>query len=115
MGIKVNALEKDATLGMSFVTYAELLKGAARRTRKAEVLCQLGQLVRVVPVFFDTSQTLCHHYAVEANRLRTVGTPISGNDLWIACHALMLGAVLVTNNLREFARIERLRLENWVA
>jgi tRNA(fMet)-specific endonuclease VapC len=44
-----------------------------------------------------------------------VGTPISGNDLWIACHALMLGAVLVTNNLREFARIERLRLENWVA
>jgi tRNA(fMet)-specific endonuclease VapC len=75
----------------------------------------LGQLVRVVPVFFDTSQTLCHHYAVEANRLRTVGTPISGNDLWIACHALMLGAVLVTNNLREFARIERLRLENWVA
>ena len=112
MGIKVNALEKDATLVMSFVTYGELLKGAARSTRKAEVLCQL---VRVVPVFFDTSQTLCHHYAVEANRLRTVGTPISGNDLWIACHALMLGAVLVTNNLREFARIERLRLENWVA
>jgi tRNA(fMet)-specific endonuclease VapC len=75
----------------------------------------LGQLVRVVPVFFDINQELCHHYAVKANRLRRVGTPIGGNDLWIACHALMLGAVLVTNNLRELARIQRLRLENWVA
>ncbi len=108
---RVNALEKDATLGMSFVTYAELLKGVERSTRRAEVL---RQLVRVVPVFFDTNQELCHHYAVEANRLRTLGTPTGGNDLWIACHALMLSAVLVTNKLREFARIERLQLENWV-
>jgi len=98
---------------MSFVTYAALLKGVERSTRRAEVLRQLGQLVRVVPVFFDTNQALCHHDAVEANRLRTLGTPIGGNDFWIACHALMLGAVLVTNKLREFARIERLRLENW--
>ena len=67
-----------------------------------------------MPVFFDTNQELCHYYAVEANRLRTLGTPIGGNDLWIACHALMLGAVLVTNKLREFAQIERLQLENWV-
>ncbi|MBM3336685.1 MAG: type II toxin-antitoxin system VapC family toxin, partial [Betaproteobacteria bacterium] len=53
---RVNALDKDATLGMSFITYAALLKGAERSTRKAEVLRQLGQLVRVVPVFFDTNQ-----------------------------------------------------------
>ena len=111
---RVNALEKDVALGMSFVTYAELLKGAERSTRKPEVLRQLDQLVRVVPVFFDTNKELCRHYAVQANRLRTAGTPIGGNDLWIACHALMLDAILVTNNLREFERIERLRLENWV-
>jgi tRNA(fMet)-specific endonuclease VapC len=36
-------------------------------------------------------------------------------DLLIGCHALALGAVLVTNNTREFERIEGLRLENWVA
>jgi tRNA(fMet)-specific endonuclease VapC len=41
------------------------------------------------------------------------GTPIGGNDLWIACHALAEGAVLVTNNTDEFARIEGLALENW--
>jgi tRNA(fMet)-specific endonuclease VapC len=111
---RVNALEKDVVLGMSFVTYAELLKGAERSTRKPEVLRQLDQLVRVVPVFFDTHKALCRHYAAQANRLHTAGTPIGGNDLWIACHALMLDAILVTNNLREFERIERLQLENWV-
>jgi tRNA(fMet)-specific endonuclease VapC len=37
----INALDKDAALCMSFVTYAELLKGAERSTRKAQVLNQL--------------------------------------------------------------------------
>lgn len=37
---------------------------------KAEVL---RQLVRVVLVFFDINQELCHHYAVKPNRLRTLG------------------------------------------
>jgi tRNA(fMet)-specific endonuclease VapC len=36
------------------------------------------------------------------------------NDLHIAGHARSEGLVLVTNNLREFERVEGLRLENWV-
>nr|VFJ62515.1 MAG: tRNA(fMet)-specific endonuclease VapC [Candidatus Kentron sp. DK] len=111
---RVNALAKDVALGMSFVTYAELLKGAERSTRKSAVLRQLDHLVSVAPVFFETNTDFCRHYAVQSARLRSVGTPIGGNDLWIACHALMLDATLVTNNLREFERIEGLRLENWV-
>jgi tRNA(fMet)-specific endonuclease VapC len=35
-------------------------------------------------------------------------------DLLIGCHALALNAVCVTNNTREFERIEGLKLENWV-
>ncbi|MDI1278863.1 PIN domain-containing protein [Methylobacter sp.] len=38
----INALDKDAVLCMSFITYAELLKGAERSTRKAKVLLQLN-------------------------------------------------------------------------
>jgi tRNA(fMet)-specific endonuclease VapC len=39
---------------------------------------------------------------------------LSGDDLWIACHALAEDAVLVTNNTREFERIAGLRLDDWV-
>lgn len=42
---------------------------------------------------------------------RATGTPIGANDLWIACHALAEDAVLVTNNVREFERVEGLRLD----
>lgn len=114
ISVRVNALEGEATLGMSFVTYAELLKGAERSTRKPQVLRGLEQLIRTVPVRFEIDAALCRHYAQQSSRLRKAGTPIGGNDLWIACHALILDATLVTNNLREFERVEGLRLDNWV-
>jgi tRNA(fMet)-specific endonuclease VapC len=38
---------------------------------------------------------------------------IGPNDLWIAAHALALGATLVTNNERDFRRVEGLKIENW--
>lgn len=111
----VNTLSDDDMLSMSFFTFAELLKGAERSDRKADVLLRLDQLIRQVPVIYDTGRALCEHYADHFNRLKLAGTPIGANDLWIGCHALALGAILVTNNLREFERIEGLRLENWVS
>ena len=109
----INALDKDAALCMSFVTYAELLKGAERSTRKAQVLNQLKQLTQVIPVLYDTSPGLCEHYASQFTLLKAAGTPIGANDLWIACQALSQNATLVTHNLREFERIAGLRLEEW--
>jgi tRNA(fMet)-specific endonuclease VapC len=46
--------------------------------------------------------------------LRLAGTPIGPNDTAIAGHAIAAGAVLVTNNVREFERGPGLALENWV-
>jgi tRNA(fMet)-specific endonuclease VapC len=71
------------------------------------------QLTRVLPVVYRTGRALCEHYARQFTRLRSAGTPIGANDLWIACHALAEEATLVTNNTREFERVEGLRLENW--
>ena len=45
--------------------------------------------------------------------LERAGTPIGNNDLWIAAHALAENLILVTNNEREFARIDGLHIENW--
>lgn len=111
---RVNALLPEDRLCMSFVTYAELLKGAEKSSRKTEVLRRIDELARQVPVVFDASHALCAHYATQFTRLKDAGTPIGANDLWIACHALALDATLVSDNTREFKRARGLRVENWV-
>lgn len=111
---RIDALGDDAQLCMSFFTFAGLLKGAERSTRKPDVLRKLEQLTRQVPVVYRAGRSLCEHYAVQFTRLRAAGTPIGANDLWIACHALAEDATLVTHNIREFQRVVELRKETWV-
>jgi len=69
--------------------------------------------------FLEPFEELAYGYG--ANRvygrhraaLKKSGTPIGSLDLLIAAHALSEDVVLVTNNIREFSRIEGLRLEDW--
>jgi len=110
---RINALGANDTPCMSFVSYAELLKGAEGSVHKAEVMRGLDTLVRQIPVLYPQAASICEHYAVQATRLKRAGTPVGGNDLWIGCHALAEGAVLVTNNTAELARIDGLAVENW--
>ena len=111
---RIDALPDDDVICMSFVTWAELLKGAERSQRKAEVLRRLDVLAAQVPVRFVRGSALCTHYATQATRLKEAGTPIGANDLWIACHALAIDATLVTHNTREFRRVKGLQLADWV-
>ena len=59
---RINELEEDAELCMSFFTYAEMLKGAERSAHKDKVLRQLTQLVRQVPVIYHVDHVLCEQY-----------------------------------------------------
>lgn len=111
---RINALSMDDHLVMSFITYAELLKGAERSVRKASVLQRLQHLIRQVPVVYPENSAICQHYAVHFEALKSLGLPIGANDLWIACHALAEQAVLVTHNVREFSRVNGLVVEDWV-
>ena len=112
---RINALNEDDELCMSFVTYAELLKGAERSTRKTEVLRKLEGLIQQIDVHYPVGPAVCRHYAEQATRLKAAGIPIGANDLWIASHALAEGATLVTNDTGEFSRITGLVIENWAA
>ncbi|WP_374327984.1 type II toxin-antitoxin system VapC family toxin [Azonexus sp.] len=112
---RIDALSEEDSLGMSFVTWAELLKGAERSRRKSEVLRRLEALVRQVPVRYPGGPAICRHYAEQATRLKDNGTPIGANDLWIACHALAENATLVTHDTREFVRVSGLKIEDWAA
>ena len=110
---RINGMAEDDSLAMSFVTWAELLQGAAGSRNRQATLLQLDGLARLGPVLYPEGPGICHHYAEQAAALRKRGTPIGANDLWIACHALALGARLVSHNLREFRRIEGLQLIDW--
>jgi tRNA(fMet)-specific endonuclease VapC len=52
-------------------------------------------------------------YAQIRSVLKVKGTPIGANDLFIAAHARYLDLTLVTNNTREFSRVQGLKVENW--
>ena len=78
----VNALDENAVLCMSFFTYAELLKWAERSTRKADVLTRLDQLIRQVPVSYETNRKLCEHYAAHFTRLKDMLAPPSGLTIY---------------------------------
>ena len=97
----------------SIIAAAELRYGAVRKQSKritSRVDAILTQIA-VIPFAPDAE----HHYAYLRYQLERSGTPISGNDMLIAAHALALGATLVTANTREFTRIEGLAVENWLA
>lgn len=110
---RLNASDDNSKICMSFVTYAELLKGAEKSTRKAQVIKQIKNLAQSINVNFLTNEKLCESYACNFARLKDAGTQIGANDLWIACHAISLSATLVTNNVRAFERIKELNIENW--
>ena len=56
------------------------------------------------------------HWREDAGKERVLerkGTPIGPMDMLIAAHARAEGLILVTNNTREFERVEELELEDW--
>ena len=87
--------------------YGAQKKGSARLTAQLEAV--LGAL-EVLPFEAPADRT----YARLRTRLEQAGRPIGANDLLIAAQALNLDATLVTDNEREFGRIDELRCENWV-
>lgn len=105
--------QKPDDLCISAVTLAELEFGASKssnpaRNRMALTLFLTG--MRVLP--FDAPAA--REYGDIRHDLSSRGAVIGGNDMLIAAQARSLGLTLVTNNTREFERIEGLKLENWV-
>jgi tRNA(fMet)-specific endonuclease VapC len=99
-------------LKISVITLFELEYGIARSDRPES-------LRRVVRAFLENVEILTwtDSAAREAGTVRAelaaAGSPIGSYDLLIAGHVRSLDATLVTNNLREFSRVSRLRVADW--
>lgn len=100
-------------VAMSLVTFGELEYGALRSQNVEKSSQILNDITRFIPVL-SMEQSVAEHYADIRADLAAKGTPIGNNDLWIAAHARSLDAILVSNNIKEFERVEGLKLENWV-
>ena len=97
---------------ISVITFGELSYGAEKSHRRDEALSGLENLLQFLPVL-SLPKDGGHAYGVVRAGLERQGMSISGNNLWIAAHALSVGLVLVTNNEREFRRVPELAIENW--
>lgn len=103
-----------ARICVSSITVAELYFGAENSQNMAKNLVQVDDfLSRLVILDYD-SQAASHYGNIYAD-LTKKGNVISENDMHIAGHARSRGLILVSNNLREFERVEGLRLDNWVS
>jgi tRNA(fMet)-specific endonuclease VapC len=65
-------------------------------------------------IVVDCGEEASFAYAAIRHDLQARGSPIGVTDLFIAAHARSLNLTLVTNNIREFTRIEGLKIENWL-
>ena len=101
-------------LCVSVITLAELEYGvfnSSNPERNQLALTLFLANIEVVP-FNDDAAVECGRIRAD---LKRKGTPIGANDLMIAAHAKSLGVTLVTNNTREFERVEGLMLEDWAS
>jgi tRNA(fMet)-specific endonuclease VapC len=105
-------VETNHTIGLSSIVVSELLYEATKK--KSKKLLQIVNVFIDNFVLYDYNKTSAFSYAKIRTQLENQGKVIGTNDLLIAAHTLSLNAILVTNNTREFERIEGLKLENWI-
>jgi tRNA(fMet)-specific endonuclease VapC len=104
-------VSQKATISVSPISVAELFYGVKKKqSKKLEVQVRefLSPLEKLP---FDANAAL--HYGEIRSQLENRGEVIGAYDMLIAAHALALEATLVTNNMREFQRIEHLKVEDW--
>jgi tRNA(fMet)-specific endonuclease VapC len=100
-------------LAISSLVLAEMAYGVAKSERIQANTAALERF-QVGMVILPWDESAMWHYGREQHRLRSIGKMIGEIDLLLGCQALAMGAIFVTNNTREFDRIQGLRLENWV-
>lgn len=102
-----------AQLCISSITLGELHYGAEKSARRAENLTAIEHFVARLEVLPFASKAAAHYGQVRAE-LERAGTPCDPHDMQIGAHARSEGLIVVTNNVRAFARMPGVRVENWL-
>ena len=110
--MKIASLDDSDACCTSLIVACELRYGALKKG--SDVLkYRVDQLLETITVL-PLEGHVIHHYAEIRLMLERKGQIIGNNDLLIAAHARSLGLIVVTANVREFARVPGLKVENWL-
>lgn len=108
---KFNTLAEQ--LCISSITLGELHYCAEKSARRAENLTAIEHFVARLEVLPFGDKAAAHYGQVRAE-LERAGTPCGPHDMQIGAHARSEGLIVVTDNMREFARMPGVRVENWL-
>jgi tRNA(fMet)-specific endonuclease VapC len=98
---------------VSAITYAEMRFGATGKKSSPNYGLLVDEFVKRLDAVLPWDKAAVDATVSIKKALAATGTPIGGNDTAIAGHALSVGAILVTNNIREFRRVPGLVFEDW--
>lgn len=106
-------LEHDPEeLCISAITYAELMHGVEKSQAVEKNRMAISLFLSPITILEFSSQAAEVYGSIRVD-LEKKGTPIGPMDLLIAGHAKAEKLILVTNNMKEFNRVEGLQVENW--
>jgi tRNA(fMet)-specific endonuclease VapC len=114
--IKVFEKFKELNIGdlkISSITYAELYFGAYNSQQVEKNLQTIKNFLLPFEVIDFDKKAAIEYAKIKAN-LRKKGQVIGELDMQIAGVALSNNLILVTNNEKEFNRINSLKIENWL-
>lgn len=97
---------------ISTVTYAELIHGVEKSQSIEKNRVALALFLANIEIM-DFDSSAAESYGKIRADLEKAGKPIGSLDMMIAGHAKSLGYTMVTNNTKEFMRVNGLKLENW--
>ena len=109
-----NAVMSGHQMVISSITYAELTFGAINKKASPKMSGIVSKFVDRLDEVLAWDKKAVEASTVIKKKLESVGAPIGHNDTLIAGHCVSVGAILVTDNMREFKRIDSLKYENWI-
>lgn len=89
------------------IEYGLAKRGSVRLRRQVETILEAVSM-------FELPGDISTHYGIIRVDLEKQGTPIGPNDLLIAAHAMASNLTVVTGNEKEFRRVPKLQVENWL-
>ena len=99
-------------IAISSITVSELFYGVFKSSKPAQNLTALTNFLLPLEILsYDDKASV--EYGIIRAGLEKNGKIIGPMDLLIAAHAKSLSLTLITNNIKEFARIQDLNVENW--